>query len=284
MSENKVHLLNTSSKISIKSGIFKKQQSECYPDFRLGVDVTPLKTKYKGERPNVTLFGDSLTRFGHDVNNGCWIPMLAHKLADYFDVNSRGYSGFTTREAVKVLEQEFPQNYVDRMELIIIFFGNNDSWQDSLISVSHEEFNKNLRDIVYFFNARGLSNSKMVFITPAPLHFDTFNAFSRKTNLKANKSKEHESKYAEIVSNVAKDLSITCLDFYSIASNNEDFSNLFYDGLHLSRDGGDLLYLHLWPLVEEKLEESFGKPVWHLFTQHPSDSNEDLMREYGYIK
>lgn len=274
-----------SKNLSFKDLSLQEQQSQYYVDFRVGLEVTPFREKHRGERPNITLFGDSMTRFALDVNNGCWVPMLAHKLADFFDTNNRGFPGFNTRDAVKMLSKEFPQSYIDRMELMVLFFGHNDSWQNTLLSVPIEEYRENLKKIANYFNDRDFPFSKMIFISPTSYHDEASAIYNSKKGWKnLTKSEEHMKQYADCTVNVAQEFGITCLDFYSIAKNCDQFSELFYDGLHLSRTGADLLYLHLWPLVKENLEKNFGKPIYNMFTQPPSDSRVDLLKELRFIK
>ncbi|KAK2393670.1 SGNH hydrolase-type esterase superfamily protein [Trifolium repens] len=57
-------------------------------------------------RPQICLFGDSITEQSFDV--GGWGASLANHFSRTADVVLRGYSGYNTRWVLKVLDRVFP--------------------------------------------------------------------------------------------------------------------------------------------------------------------------------
>ncbi|KAK1415506.1 hypothetical protein QVD17_31289 [Tagetes erecta] len=77
------------------------------------------------QRPQIVLFGSSLVQ-GSFSNDG-WGATLTDLYARKADIVLRGYNGWNSRRAVKVLDQIFPKDVVNQPSLIIVYFGGNDS-------------------------------------------------------------------------------------------------------------------------------------------------------------
>lgn len=208
--------------------------------------------------PRITLFGDSITfPYGSDPDNGCWTNLIGHKCGAYFDVNVRGFSGYNTRFVKRLLERQFPTKYLKEVELLVFFFGHNDSWQHGAIGVPIEEFEQNLHFIFNHFKTNGLGNlsEKLLLITPT--WYDKQGAdgiFGEDFG----KTASHASKYSDVVLKVATELQLDCLDFYEVSLNYPKLGELFIDGVHLSRVGSQLLFDNLWPLMETKIKKRYG--------------------------
>lgn len=110
-------------------------------------------------RPQIYLFGDSITEESFGV--GGWGASLANYFSRTADVVFRGYRGYNTRWALKVLEKVFPVSHGgDRGTetapiALTIFFGANDACLPNRCSVFQHvplhEYKDNLRSIVSFF-------------------------------------------------------------------------------------------------------------------------------------
>ncbi|KAM7254903.1 hypothetical protein ACFE04_020144 [Oxalis oulophora] len=108
-------------------------------------------------RPKLYLFGDSITEESFD--NG-WGSSLANHFSRTVDVVLRGFSGYNTRWALKVLHKVFPFKEETESEsplAITVFFGANDAClPDRYAGFQHvpiHEFNHNLRSIVSFLKS-----------------------------------------------------------------------------------------------------------------------------------
>ena len=76
-------------------------------------------------RPQWVLFGDSITQRG--FGPGGWASVLADAYTRKVDVINRGYSGYTSRWAVHLLDQVFPPQAAADVQLATVFFGANDA-------------------------------------------------------------------------------------------------------------------------------------------------------------
>lgn len=242
----------------------------------LKVTVTPLDSKFKMEWPKITCFGDSITRRSVDPDNGCWASMIDYKLGDYFDLDVRGFEGYNSALGLELMPKLFPRSYLEKVEIFIPFFGHNDSWHELFpMALPPDEYEKNMRGIIKYLEENGLEKSKIVMITPAWYHDESFLEFLRETKMPAfGKKLEHAQKYGEAVLRIAKDNNLDVVDFFEITRKQDPLKEIFCDGVHLSRKGARLLYDVLMPVIQKKIEYSLKKPLsdlWHAipFEQHP---------------
>ena len=81
------------------------------------------------QRPQFVLFGDSITQKSFAPERG-WGTTIADVYQRRVDVINRGYSGYNTRWALKILDDVFPSPLTDGTPLptlVTIFFGANDA-------------------------------------------------------------------------------------------------------------------------------------------------------------
>ncbi|KAA3454103.1 GDSL esterase/lipase CPRD49 [Gossypium australe] len=76
-------------------------------------------------RPQFVLFGSSIVQLS--FSNGGWGAILADVYARKADILLRGYFGWNSRRAIQVLDHVFPKDASTQPELIITYFGGNDS-------------------------------------------------------------------------------------------------------------------------------------------------------------
>ena len=111
----------------------------------------------------ITCFGDSITRRSKDPDNGCWAGHLAQKTLNYYDVDVRGFEGYNTRWSLKLMPQLFPRSYLSQVDIFILFFGHNDSWEPpSPLHVPIYEYDKNTRAMIEYLRINGLDKSKII--------------------------------------------------------------------------------------------------------------------------
>ncbi|KAH9608060.1 hypothetical protein KSS87_002113, partial [Heliosperma pusillum] len=105
-------------------------------------------------RPKIYLFGDSITE--GCFNDDGWGASLANHFARTADIVVRGYSGYNTRWAVKVLDKVFPAKDNETAPVAVtVFFGANDAClHDRYACFQHvplDEYKNNLVSIYSFF-------------------------------------------------------------------------------------------------------------------------------------
>ncbi|CAM8940135.1 unnamed protein product [Rhodiola kirilowii] len=115
-------------------------------------------------RPRIYLFGDSITEESFDV--GGWGAALADHFARTADVVLRGYSGYNTRWALKVIDRVFPDDGVSPIA-VTVFFGANDACLPNRCSgfqhVPIDEYKKNLQAI------KRWPATEVILISPPPI-------------------------------------------------------------------------------------------------------------------
>ncbi|XP_048490373.2 uncharacterized protein LOC125492259 [Beta vulgaris subsp. vulgaris] len=106
-------------------------------------------------RPKIYLFGDSITE--ESFSNGGWGASLANHFSRTADIVVRGYSGYNTRWAVKVLDKVFPAMDEAAPMAVTVFFGANDACLDDRYAafqhVPLDEYKQNLRFIFSFLKS-----------------------------------------------------------------------------------------------------------------------------------
>ncbi|GER24476.1 SGNH hydrolase-type esterase superfamily protein [Striga asiatica] len=105
-------------------------------------------------RPKIYLFGDSITE--ESFSDGGWGASLADHFARTADIVLRGYSGYNTRWALKIIERVFPSTEIEKeAAAITIFFGANDACLPDRSSkfqhVPLEEYKQNLQALIAYF-------------------------------------------------------------------------------------------------------------------------------------
>ncbi|OJD11817.1 hypothetical protein AJ78_07485 [Emergomyces pasteurianus Ep9510] len=74
------------------------------------------------------LFGDSITQGSCDQGKGfAFTPALQNDYIRRFDIINRGFSGYTSKQALAVLPSFFPPVQKAKVRLMTVFFGANDA-------------------------------------------------------------------------------------------------------------------------------------------------------------
>lgn len=196
------------------------------------------------------------------MDAGCWGSMIEAKAGHYFDHDFRGFDGYNTRWALELVTQLFPRFYLDKVEVLTIFFGHNDSWENQPLGVSPEEFEHNYREIVRYFRDHEVGPERMILITPTWYHYVSFQEFLKKIQAPpAGKSLEHATRYHEAVLRIGKENGIQVVDMFNASKNFDPLEELFCDGVHYSRKGANMLFDLLFPVIQKKLEEKYQMPL-----------------------
>ena len=110
-------------------------------------------------RPNIILFGDSITQLGFSgsstTSSPGWVSLLSNAYARRADVLNRGYSGYNTRHALDILPSVFSSvdgTQSDSVLMVTVFFGANDASlpgdREHCQHVPINEYERNIRKIV----------------------------------------------------------------------------------------------------------------------------------------
>ncbi|KAJ8341723.1 hypothetical protein SKAU_G00340140 [Synaphobranchus kaupii] len=207
--------------------------------------------------PKVVLFGDSITQFSFQANG--WGSEIAGKLVRKCDVVNRGLSGYNTRWAKVALPRIVDSSIADsNIAAVTIFFGANDCSLPEKNPQQHvplQEYTQNLKDMVAHLTSVGVSTDKVILITPPPLHEPDWEKECHMKGSSLNRMNAVAGQYAEACVQVAGQCGVEVLDLWTLMQRDgQDFSVYLSDGLHLSDKGSTFVALHLWGLLEKRVD------------------------------
>lgn len=210
-------------------------------------------------RPKVYLFGDSITEMSFE--EGGWGASLTNHFCRTADVVVRGYSGYNTRWALKVIQRVFPaeEDGGDKKPplAVTVFFGANDaSLPDRSSAFQHvavDEYKTNLHSIVSFLKERW-PTTHVLLITPPPIDEDArlLCPYSQNRSGLPERTNDSSGTYAKACLAVASERSIPAIDLWTKMQQLPGWQKAcLSDGLHLTKDGNKIVFDE----VVEKLKE-----------------------------
>ncbi|KAL1560308.1 GDSL esterase/lipase-like protein [Salvia divinorum] len=195
-------------------------------------------------RPKIYLFGDSITE--GSFSDGGWGSSLANHFARKADVVLRGYSGYNTRWALKVIQKVFPAAG-DAPLAVTVFFGANDAAlpdRDSGFQhVPLDEYKQNLLAIVAYFKKQWPS-ARIILITPPPVDDNArlLYPFVEKPSGRPERTNEAAGQYAKQCLDVAAECGLPAIPLCEKMQQLPDWKPLLSDGLHLSQKGNKFVF------------------------------------------
>ncbi|GAB5034412.1 isoamyl acetate-hydrolyzing esterase 1-like protein [Nannochloropsis oceanica] len=217
-------------------------------------DNLPAGHMLNDDRPYITLFGDSITQYGWNPALLGYASLLAHTYTRCADVKNRGASGYTTRDAVRVLDSVFPlgpQSWVQAHPpaLVVILLGSNDQiqpgmWVEATTGEDHHvplaEYTANYRCILTHLRTLQVE-LPLILVTPPPVGED----------VKSARTNGAIKEYREVVLSLGKEEGIPVFDLWKACEGEdvEKFNSYLVDGLHLNGAGNTVLYKGLMGVV-----------------------------------
>ncbi|KAG8045675.1 hypothetical protein GUJ93_ZPchr0008g11680 [Zizania palustris] len=201
-------------------------------------------------RPRLVLFGDSITQ--QSFAAGGWGAALADHFARKADVVLRGFSGYNTRWALRVLSRAMEGAAAaggpDPVAVTVFFGANDASLPDQKQAHQHvplEEYKSNLRAICAYFKEQWPS-AEIILITPPPIYEparirdmygeDDSSKLPERTN-------EAAGTYAQACLAVAKELNHHIIDIWTKMQQFPNWqSSALSDGLHFTPFGNSILF------------------------------------------
>ncbi|KAI9706752.1 MAG: hypothetical protein M1820_004722 [Bogoriella megaspora] len=237
------------------------------------------------------LFGDSITQQSSAQDKGFgFSPALQDAYIRRLDVVNRGFSGYNTSQALKVLERIIPDPEEAKVRFLTIFFGANDARlpneDQSPQYVSPEQYKQNLIQIIR--NPRiVVQNPRIILVTPPPVDEYLMEINDRAKGICAIRRTAANTKYyAEIVKDVGRELEIPVLDIWTAlmkdAGWNHDapltgsrqlpkmdaLEELLHDGIHFNPKAYNVLYMELMELIRQRWPDQMPEnlplvfPAW----------------------
>ncbi|KAJ5132017.1 Esterase SGNH hydrolase-type subgroup [Penicillium atrosanguineum] len=208
------------------------------------------------------LFGDSITQMSCNQALGfAFAAELQEVYSRKMDVINRGFSGYTTSHAIKVFPKFFPSPQIANVRFMTIFFGANDACVPTHDQhVPLEQYKENLKSIIQH-PATKAQNPYIIIITPPPVNEYQLEDFdSEKDTPHPSRTAAFSKMYSEAALEVGSSLNIPVADIWTAfmettgwkegqplvgsrdLPSNEQFADLFTDGLHLMPAGYRIVY------------------------------------------
>jgi len=219
--------------------------------------------------PKIILFGDSITQHSFDPKEGMWGALLADRLQRICDVVTRGFSGYNSRFCRQILPKVFSTENVSDISAFVILVGTNDcSGNVSLENptVPLVEYQENLRAMIVYLEEIGISKEKIILMTPPPYCHEKYAAFCEKIGRVLNeRDMSVIAQYAAGCVDVAKSLDVEVVNLFQEMQKDKDWDRLLIDGVHLARDGSELVFELLWPSINRRVDDKMLFPYWRDF-------------------
>lgn len=256
------------------------------------------------------LLGDSITELGFTLTKDGkeetllsgggggvgWASRLQAYVGQGYDVVSRGIGGYNTRFYLQLVESMLAGLQCDRVSLVTIMFGSNDTCGEGHKQhVPLEEYEANLQKLVSFVAER-CPHSKLLVLTPPPLAEEKWCAYMANRERSADakwtgtgfvaggeRSLARVTKYAEAARRVVEgdqsqrvglaDVNKAVQEFPDWDAAGEVQSGCLSDGLHLNENGNRVAFDTVFAAAmqwEEELKQgaaraSQGIPEWSTF-------------------
>jgi isoamyl acetate esterase len=179
----------------------------------------------------IICFGDTITEMGFVIELRGYAAQLADRYSRRADVLVRGFTGYTTREAKKILKAAVLD---EKPDLVILQFGLGDSALPGQIQhVPLPDFKKNLRDIGAQIASAG---AWLVIVSPPPVD----------EKLVKSHTLAHTGEYAKMCAKIADEMHVPLVNLFEAIQQEKNWTKTcLLDGLHLSANGMTRLYEEL---------------------------------------
>ncbi|KAL1988479.1 hypothetical protein VTN96DRAFT_9534 [Rasamsonia emersonii] len=216
------------------------------------------------------LFGDSITQFSYDQRLEFGFgAALQNAYSRRLDVINRGFSGYTTANAIKVLPKFFPEPQRARVRLMTIFFGANDAvLPPHAQHVPLSQYKENLKAIVEH-PVISAQKPKIIILTPPPVNEYQLEAFDAEKGFESpSRTASNTKQYADACREVAHSLGIPVADIWTAfmkaagwqdgqplagskeIPKNDILESLLTDGLHVTGKGYKIMFDEVMKVIE----------------------------------
>ncbi|KAF2008678.1 SGNH hydrolase [Aaosphaeria arxii CBS 175.79] len=248
------------------------------------------------------LFGDSITQDSFNQQRGFgFSAALQHAYMRKLDIVNRGFSGYNTDQALKVLPYVLPTPEQARIRFLVVFFGANDASLPQAANNQHvplDRYKQNLEAIITHPLVKA-HNARIILVAPPPIneHLQWVTDQSKGAKSLSRVAAATKS-YADAAVEVGAKLGVPVLNIWKAfmtkakwteetwkvgdilpgsrdIPQNDVLAELLHDGLHFAPSGYDIMFNEAmdliareWPdQVPEKLPNVF--PLWN----EPADWN-----------
>ncbi|PNS17464.1 GDSL esterase/lipase [Sphaceloma murrayae] len=255
----------------------------------------------------IVLFGDSITQFSGDQNNGfAFKAAMENAYIRKLDVVNRGFSGYNTSLALRILPQVIPPPSPDqpRIRLFVVFLGANDARLpgtppiDQCVSLN--DFKANMRRIIDHPSVVS-HRPEFLLVTPPPIDERLCEATDREKGFSVSRrSAAHTAAYAQVVRDLGEEYKIPVVDIWTaflqeagLAGSwdgktdlpgskaldiNENLRELLNDGLHFTGRAYKVMYEQFMKVIAEELPHLRPEKIRMVF---PDWKDEQDWKDYS---
>ncbi|KAG6418445.1 hypothetical protein SASPL_120649 [Salvia splendens] len=233
-------------------------------------------------RPLFVLFGSSIVQ--HSYSNGGWGAVLSDIYARKADIILRGYFGWNSRRAAKILDLVFPKDAPVQPSLIIVYFGGNDSMGPHSSGLGPHvplpEYIQNMRTIAN--HLKSLSDkTRIIFLSCPPVNEAKLAESTSTYFSELVRTNELCRMYSEACIELCKEMDVKVVDLYTAIQKRENWMEAcFTDGVHLSEEGSKVVVEE----ILEVLKQAEWEPSLHwksMLTEFSEESPYDLVASDG---
>lgn len=218
------------------------------------------------------MFGDSITEYAfnqfpisNDKIEFCFGPALQNAYVRKLQVIQRGFSGYTSRDALPLIKAILRTEHDDvseskKIKIGYVFFGSNDARLKGVSSSNTEHvpldnFLLNMKQVVAEFKKRSIP---VIVITPGLHDAAMWDKVDPQDLVTGDfRDNTNQKLYQDAMKEAFPDTPLICLydlmeDWMKTkAENPSDLSELLYDGIHLNGNGYKLLFDELMKTIEK---------------------------------
>ncbi|WCJ19861.1 SGNH hydrolase-type esterase superfamily protein [Euphorbia peplus] len=233
-------------------------------------------------RPQFVLFGSSIVQLS--FSHGGWGSILSDIYARKADVLLRGYYGWNSRRAVEVLDQIFPKDDVAQPDLVIVYFGGNDSMGPHSSGLGPHvpllEYTDNMRKIVTHIKSLS-KKTRVIVLSCPPVDEEMIRSNKSAALSELVRTNELCQKYSEACVKLCQELGVKVVDLFRALQKRSDWTTAcFTDGVHLAAEGSKIVAEEILKV----LKEAEWNPSLHwksMLTEFSEDSPYDLVAADG---
>ncbi|KAJ3046408.1 hypothetical protein HK097_000885 [Rhizophlyctis rosea] len=245
-------------------------------------------TIYPIQLDQIIVFGDSITQEGHNPLINGWVASLAHFYQRRLDVINRGMSGYTSEWCKhllpSVLSTTLPaplpnSTHQPKVRLVTICMGANDAVNEGMRQYCPlPDFKQNLKEMISMVHSKH-PDAKVLLISAPPLGLKLWKAFLDERSLPMDRVISRTRSYAQAAIEVGAETNTPVVDTWKafFGGNGEwderaDQASWFYDGLHPSTEGSQVLWkavrkaiVENWPELDPNGDMKEVLPPWDQF-------------------
>ncbi|KAG0051373.1 hypothetical protein BGZ83_003839 [Gryganskiella cystojenkinii] len=221
------------------------------------------------------LLGDSITQYSFDVNDRGFGAQLAHLFQRRLDIVNRGFSGYTSEQAIHLLPQFLPrkgESALSKIQFLSIFLGANDACLP--ISPQHvnlDRYVQNLRSLIGMVHdpesPTYAPHVRIILIGPPPIDEERWAIRRKERSMAMDRDKDVTRQYADAFLKVGREYQqknemselhqVDVIDTWGLMTaevhaGRRTLNDYLRDGLHLASEGNNVIFEQIMYIIRSR--------------------------------